>query len=130
MDAPELMSATTIKLFTYSSGICIEMFFATKYEHAMADPASRVADRSLTLPFLKCAALTAKLVITVAKSAVPQVLCTSISVAAVKYDVTSTPPPTPMVPCNTPTATPSAKISRSADNAASHPPCLSCLSKN
>ena len=101
------------------------MFFATRYEHAMAEPAKSTADLLFTFPFLKWAALTATFVSTVAKSAVPQILCTSISVIPVRYADTKTPPPTPTVPCNNPHAAPSANISRSADSASIQPPYLS-----
>lgn len=113
METPLEMSATTMNCFTCASGICSDRFFATRYEHTIADPAKSAADRNFTFPFLKCAVLTAKFVNTVAKSAVPQILCTSISVIPVRYADTNTPPPTPTVPCSNPHATPSASISRS-----------------
>ena len=66
METPEEINATTMNCFTCSSGICNEMFFATRYEHAMAEPAKSTADLLFTFPFLKCAVLTATFVSTVA----------------------------------------------------------------
>lgn len=130
METPDATSAAAMNARITGSGTASDTFFAVAYEAAMALTPKTAATRNRTLPCMKWCEHTAVFVTNVAHNAVAQIRCTSMSLIMLIYVVTRTPPPTPTVPCNRPTATPSNRCSLSTHSASATPPAFSTRSSN